>query len=407
LVVFIAASSAGCPSGRDPAVASPSPAPAAKGGINPLATTKTATDFADNPRLLSRLLSGPHGYFRFVSRQFSTEVCSRFATETAQMPSVNLHGDAHVEQYAVTDLGRGLTDFDDASRGPAIIDLVRFGVSLSLAAEANGWSRHTPEFIAAFLGGYQDALRNPGHKAPIPTVVGRFLSSFRADRSAALEAARELMEPLNFPLIEAQKALDAYAVPLLETDKALTPNFFRAKTAGHLRIGIGSGLDEKYLVIVEGLSEGSEDDVVLEAKEVRNLASVPCLATENKSDPFRILVGSARIAYQPFRYLGYTAWKGKTFWVHAWTDNYYQVAADRGFASPGEIKELAYDVGVQLGRGHPYLVASPLDAQLRLTLVRHLEMHRKKLLAEIAELTVLTREAWTRFAGTVTGQKLP
>ena len=43
------------------------------------------------------------------------------------MPTVTLHGDPHLEQYAVTDAGRGLTDFDDASKGPAILDLVRFG----------------------------------------------------------------------------------------------------------------------------------------------------------------------------------------------------------------------------------------------------------------------------------------
>jgi Ser/Thr protein kinase RdoA (MazF antagonist) len=42
---------------------------------------------------------------------------------------VNLHGDAHLEQFAVTDASFGLIDFDDAVGGPAVIDLLRFGVS--------------------------------------------------------------------------------------------------------------------------------------------------------------------------------------------------------------------------------------------------------------------------------------
>ena len=101
----------------------------------------------------------PHGYFRFVNAAFAAETCRLFADVAASLPEVNLHGDAHVEQYAVTSLGRGLTDFDDCTRGEAVIDLVRFGASLLLAAREKGWAAEEERFVDEFLKGYRDGLR--------------------------------------------------------------------------------------------------------------------------------------------------------------------------------------------------------------------------------------------------------
>jgi hypothetical protein len=39
---------------------------------------------------------------------------------------VRLHGDAHIGQFAVTADEWGLGDFDDSTRGPAFVDIVRF-----------------------------------------------------------------------------------------------------------------------------------------------------------------------------------------------------------------------------------------------------------------------------------------
>jgi uncharacterized protein (DUF2252 family) len=52
------------------------------------------------------------------------------------MPTARLHGDAHVEQYAVSATSRGIDDFDDSSTGPAVVDIVRFLGSLELTARA-------------------------------------------------------------------------------------------------------------------------------------------------------------------------------------------------------------------------------------------------------------------------------
>ncbi|MHC4149976.1 MAG: hypothetical protein ACYSR5_10880, partial [Planctomycetota bacterium] len=91
---------------------------------------------------------------------------------------------------------------------------------------------------------------------------------------------------------------------------------------GYLKMGIGSALDLKYLVRVKGRTADANDDVVLEIKEVRDLSGVECIQTGKNIDPFRILLGQARIAYRPFEHLGYFEFRRHNFWVHAWVDNY-------------------------------------------------------------------------------------
>jgi hypothetical protein len=109
-------------------------------------------DFSQNSGLLERIVASPHGYFRFINRQFSQAICERFKKDMTLIPTVNLHGDPHVEQYTVTEAGRGLVDFDDSSLGPAILDWVRFAASVCLACREHGWKQQD-EVIEEFFRG--------------------------------------------------------------------------------------------------------------------------------------------------------------------------------------------------------------------------------------------------------------
>src|SRR4051812_16816266 len=71
------------------------------------------------PELLDRLRADPFTYFRFVNRAWTERVCQLFAD--VHPPMVRLHGDAHVEQFALTKDAWGLDDFDDSIRGPTFI----------------------------------------------------------------------------------------------------------------------------------------------------------------------------------------------------------------------------------------------------------------------------------------------
>src|SRR5512143_2564225 len=159
-------------------------------GADALAVDPADPRLASRRDLVAKLSASAHGYFRFVNAAFAEETCRLFADVAESLPEVNLHGDAHVEQYAVTSLGRGLTDFDDCTRGKAVIDLVRFGASLLLAAREKGWPGEERRLVDAFLDGYRAGLGGIRRGLRTPELVTRARASFKWDHAAALRQAR-------------------------------------------------------------------------------------------------------------------------------------------------------------------------------------------------------------------------
>jgi len=358
-------------------------------------------EIRENPTLLARLRATPHGYFRFVNEAFTREVCRRFQNLKTPQVAVTLHGDCHVEQYAVTDLGRGLTDFDDSASGPAYVDIVRFGVSLQLVARQRGWIDDVDRLYAAFRSGYRRALVDPELTAKEPAFVKRVKADFDYDRPRALARAEALMETLPEHTPEGDTTRAELSKRMLAENAGLPEWFFRAKKVGKLRMGVGSALSAKYLARVEGPTLDDNDDVILEAKELVDRESVGCVRIE--AGPSRVFTGDSRIAYQPFRYPGVIHLDNKTLWVHAWPDNYVEVAI-QSLASVSELQEIAYDAGVQLGRGHPKTTKSEDVALGRAALLRSLPEAQMR--SVIQAMTLETIASWNRFRA-ATGPTTP
>ena len=359
-----------------------------------LAVKTRPQDLAASPQLLARLLGSAHGYFRFVNVPFSQSVCERFQNALPELPAVNLHGDAHVEQYAVTSLGRGLTDFDDSSTGPFVIDLVRFGVSLELASRERGWRRHEAAVLDAFFRGYRAALDDPAFVAPEPALVARLRSTFTGDHSARLHQGEQLMGSDTDPSSLLRLAAAEYVSGLLAAHPELPDHFFEIKRSGVLRIGIGSALDLKFLVRIEGPTKADDDDLLLEAKEVKDISMISCVNAPPGAG--RVLAGHSRIANQPFLFAGFLRAEGVTLWVHAWPDDYVEVAT-RTFESPRELVELALDAGAQLGRGAPRALPDGKKRPLRREILAAFDRHEWQIRKEIGAFTTATVEAWQRF----------
>ena len=354
-------------------------------------------DFSLNPKLLQRILSGPHGYFRFINIAFANATCKRFSALLSQMPTVNLHGDAHLEQYAITDRGRGLTDFDDSTIGPGIIDLIRFAVSIHLACQERNMPDKAKSLIATFLDGYQQALAKPGQNAPKPHIVKEIQARFHLDQVKYFSWVESLMDQDASVHISFQKSFQTYVEAMRQANPSLPAHYFTIKKMGAHHIGIGSALDEKYLVRIEGLTVEAQDDVVLEAKEVRDISGIPCIRGAKSKDPFRIMIAQARISYRPYDHIGYLRFRGKNFWVHAWVHNYKELRINQADLNFEAIRDIAFDVGVQLGRGHPHQIAAPLDQQLRRAQLDVLQTQKNQLYQAAKEFADLTRAAWERF----------
>ena len=360
-------------------------------------------EFSQNPKLLQRILRGPHGYFRFINERFAEEVCVRFRNDLGWIPNGSLQGDAHLENYAITERGRGLTDFDAATLGPVVLDLVRFGVSIHLASRANGWEEEAEQVVDSFLSGYRAALEDPGLTIPPPKLVSRIRARFTTDRERTLAAQETLMQPLEVSRKEFKREIEQYLDQMAEQHPELPPHFFEIENAGRLKIGIGSALDEKYLFEVEGPTKAREDNVILEMKEVRDLHDISCILL-SEARPERPLLMQARLAYQPYRYAGFVIFalrkgdeRDKTFWVHEWADHYHELSIRTSFQTVADLHDIAYDAGIQLGLGHPKSIADSYSDHLRGRLLSTVAELQEKLDRTIADLTQQTIAAWKQF----------
>jgi hypothetical protein len=331
----------------------------------------------------------------------------RFKNEMTLIPTVNLHGDPHLEQYTVTEVGRGLVDFDDSSLGPAVLDWLRFAVSVNLACRAHHWPQHD-EVIGEFMKGYRTALENPELEPTPPTLVERIRSTFTTTRAEALANAEAQMTPVDPSEEQILSAAARYRKRMRASYPELPETFFDTKKHGRLRLGLGSALDMKFLLRVEGPTEAPEDDVILEAKEVRDLSMIECIQPTRGADAFRLLAAQSRIAYEPYPYVGYEVIhprKGDerevTLWIHAWFDNYKELAILEDLESLEDLKTVAFDVGVQLGLGHPREIADPHIKELRYALVECLDEFQEDVLDVTNDMTEDVISAWEKFRAEV------
>lgn len=401
----------GCGGGAS-TTSSDAPFSGGEGGLN---ARYAQYDFSNNPKLLERVASRPFGYYRFVNVPFADEVCSRFSDALKVMPRVNLHGDAHLEQYTVTSAGRGLADFDDSSTGPAIIDLVRFGVALSLAHAQRGWG-NVGASIDAFFKGYRDALRDPEVKREAPGFEARAAGRFNPDRAAFLKWAEGLMQPLGEQASEhLSKGFARYAENIRKRKEGLSETFFDLKRFGSISVGVGSALDQKYLLRIEGPTEDPGDDLILEAKEVRDLSGIRCINSGPGGGALRILVSKARITERPQPFLAEIPMEADAsihdtaLWIHAWFADYEELVIMKSLASAEELRVIAYDVGAQLGRGHTLHIAAPFDEQLRTNQRRVLDTYEARIRQAIREMTRRSINGWRQFRAdaAAAGEKLP
>jgi uncharacterized protein (DUF2252 family) len=344
--------------------------------------------------LVQRISSTSHSYFRFINSAFAAETCRLFSDIVEKMPEVNLHGDAHIEQYTITNLGRGLSDFDDCTRGKAVIDLVRLGASLVIAAREKGWTREEKSFVDKFLSGYRDALRGDRIHMATPELATRARRTFNWDHAASLRQAHAFIERQELPKDAFADGVARFA-ELVGFGRELPPDFFKVKRIGALQMGIGSALDEKYLIIFEGPSPDAEDDLVVEAKQIRELAGNPCVRTDIGAS--RVLDGQRLIAYEPFAYAAVVPHGGKFFWMHDWTDDYQEASIALQIQTPKDLRQVAYDVGVQMGRAHPKLPDGSQTKERKREVLRSLSAIEPRVRLAIRDMAGRTDAAWRQF----------
>ena len=315
------------------------------------------------PELIQRLRADSFDYFRFVNRPWIARVCDAFGKDLQELPVVRLHGDAHVEQFAVTQDAWGLDDFDDSARGPAVIDIVRFLGSIDLVARQRSWENDRNKLFDRFVEGYKHGLLEPDYLPPPPGIVRRLRAQAPATRTEFLAWAETKMRPLSDPSIKAAvlAGIEAFARVVLRERPDLPPEYFRVVRAGGLQSGIGSAASPKIMVRVQGPSEDPTDDEILEFKKIGDLDGLSCLKIPTGQPTLRIIDGSKRLGRLKYSILAAgpeimipeVAARGhrlQDWWMRSLDPSYRQVNLT-DLQSVGDLAAIAYDSGVQLGAG--------------------------------------------------------
>ena len=206
------------------------------------------------PELLERVRRNPYNYFRLVNREWTMRVCEMLAADLPGQPVVQLHGDAHVEQFAYMGDAWGLDDFDDATRGPAPVDIVRFLGSIDLVARERGWSHDRDRTFDCFFDGYRKGMSDPAYQPPEPDVVRRHKAATTSTtREAFLASSEARMKPIREARLKgAVASIGAFGEIVRLEHPDIPDGYFRVVRAGALEMGIGSAALPKLLIRLAG-----------------------------------------------------------------------------------------------------------------------------------------------------------
>jgi hypothetical protein len=364
------------------------------------------------PELSSKLRADPYNYFRFVNHEWTSRVCEDFGRDLAGQPSVQLHGDAHLEQYAFTASAWGLDDFDDSTRGPALVDIIRFMGSIDLAVRRRGWTDSRQQLFDRFVAGYRRGLSDPLHQPSRPGIVERLrLQHATPGNEAFLAWAETLMEPMSGTVTKGVAAAMVMFAQIVQQQRPELPDaYFRIVQAGWLRMGIGSATAKKVLIRVDGPSARPEDDVLLEAKAIRALADVGCLEAPRARPTFRVITGNQQLGRLrhdilvagpevPIPELTGEGPNLGDWWIRSWEPSYREVGLD-DFESVEELGEVVYDSGAQLGAGSVHLPGQTVDAVLQQQSLAALGTFDARVRREAATLVEQMLRGWDQLVAT-------
>jgi hypothetical protein len=323
---------------------------------------------------------------------------------------VRLHGDAHVEQFAVTRDAWGLDDFDDSARGPAIIDIARFLGSIDLVARQRSWENQRDKLFDRFVEGYKHGLIEPEDLPPPPDIVGRLRAQAPATRAAFLAWGESKMRPLADESLKAVvAAMAAFARVMRRERPDLAPEYFRVVRAGWVQSGVGSAVSPKIMIRVRGPSNDPADDELLESKKIGDLGGLHCLKTSTVQPTLRIIDGSKQLgrlrhnilAAGPELDVPEVAARGERlqdWWIRSLDPSYRQVSVT-DLQSVGDLAAISYDAGVQLGTGRlqdQTLSLSAYDRKRILSTTGRLEKrYRQEALTLVDDLL----RGWRELAG--------
>jgi uncharacterized protein (DUF2252 family) len=233
-----------------------------------------------NPEGLSRkvaaLKSQPFAFFRGTAPQFYRRLFAEMPEGLKNAPKTVLQGDVHIENFGAIPgkrgLKYGLTDFDEAIKGPASVDLVRGMSSVVVAAGEK------PGLLKAFLRGYRKGL--DGKINLKSDVIGEFLAKQGKISQAEMLAERTAHDHSRLVLTDNHAALPKAMAKTIEKalGKVDLKPIAKKEVQDVVQVYSGTGsLDLRRYEAV--LGSGKKSDVIVELKEMLPSSLTPHVGT--------------------------------------------------------------------------------------------------------------------------------
>lgn len=351
--------------------------------------------------LLDKIGTSPFRYFRAVSEPFKHRTCEAFRDLRWRLPSGAVHGDAHLEQFVVTDEDFGLSDFDNAGYGPAIVDLVRYATSLHLACREIGGTCDPEGAVTAYFNAYRTALDHRVERDE-PPVVARLRARLGPEPEAWLEWADGLMQPLP-PDEEARvrRGWFRFVTMMRETTPERPESFYAIRRLGSVEIGLGSAMERKWLIRIAGATDHPRDDVILEARthsipEYRGCVWRPTggslnvfMLTSLLDHPLPKVFGVLPNPDGP---------ELPEIWIQSWERGYRELSLS-DVRDQTDLNALAADAGTQLAGHFWSTIPEALRGHHRFTQLRAFELTEQRARDLARSLAGEIVAEWNRFRG--------
>jgi hypothetical protein len=349
--------------------------------------------------LIDRIGANAFNYFRVLAEPFKHRTCESFRDLRWRLPSRAVHGDAHLEQFVVTDDDFGLADFDNAGYGPAIVDLVRYAASLHLACRELNGVCDPEQAVTAYFNAYREALDHPVDRTP-PPVVTRMRARLGFEPEAWLQWAEDVMQPLGEAEEAKVRSTWAHFVALMRATTPERPErFYEIVRLGPVEFGLGSALERRMLIRIAGPSDDPLDDMILEAR-THSLPEFRGCVWRPTGGSLNVFMLTSLLAHPLPKVFGVLPNPDgdelPEIWIQSWEPGYRELTLTdlRGQA---DIDALAADAGTQLAGHFWTTIPEPLRGYERFTQLRAFELTEARARTLARALADEVVAEWRRF----------
>ena len=286
-------------------------------------------------------------FFRIIGPRLQQRLSSLL--DLNEVPSVFIHGNPHIDNYAQTDTGAGLVDFDRSRLGPYVWDIVRFISSLQLrSADQSNWL--SKKVLDSFKDGYLATFENPDLYFSTPFFVQKWGINRSDDgtREYIDNNGKWIKRMRKNPLDIKDSALNKILEKFLESrnDSQLL-KIFKLKEAGS---SVGSLGKVHYIYLLEPIiGEEDRSPIILDIKECYTDEDDEWFKNPAEHHGLRMIKASNLYAPGVEQRLGYLTYKDKQMWGRQIPIHNRKI---KHMLNETEQIDLSYCIGTQLGRAH-------------------------------------------------------